>query len=562
MDNLNMNQSSQIVSKSTHEVTSEKLNNAHQNNIINIDIKQLEKSIISSLSNNIIKPSKTEYDIFLETQVHKLFHSTNWNSLNQEVKEIMTSAVNDMIKNQHEMLNVYTLMKHIFFSKTGQKIAKRWNINLYQLQKKCKEKENNYKSSITIALNILALIQKIQNKNEVNINILLLACLIVEKVILSNLLFPNGFNKIKQYQFARYLLDKKYEKLSQNYFIFKLESDTDLLNNSNHPYAIRKFMPKTLVDNIFFLCMEKEFALNEKAYEEYKLSQRYFENEFNTLLKNTRLSFYNSYSIEFIKDEKKKDYDKRVKPFVAAGTCYYNDKISMNINEINNTKKWGTQWSKLSIKNVFFHELGHAVDEAWRQNDFINYDKSHSVIHHRYSQNDFLNDVIKQCVKNFKCLSKKNKEKLAYYIKPSYIDQMMTKLDSKEIESTPHLKEVKTMTRKYSYKRSKCEGFAECFSKIVIFLLNGYNEENYFAETRDYSSLRQFVHVMKPMLLYLFNHIDWLAIGVPKRNLVVRKIEFRRMLDHLDKMPQYNSKATEFSSKVHRQKKMLKDRYK
>lgn len=551
----------EIIEIFSSDSTIENVDNTNLSQIkINLSVLQKDITLIAKL-----KPS---YNQFLDEKVLDFFKDQEevFNSLTDEVKMIFRNSINHQIKNKHTQLSFYSLINNILICPSIQKFCKTNQIHYYELRKYNQSKELNNKTEILMlefyhVLNVLPLLKKIQNKNQIDVNLLLVACFISYQKKLMNVLYPSGFNKITQNKLVKQLLNINTEKLAQNHFIFKLEQDIDLINDATHPYYVKNFVPQNLINSVFLLSMEKEFSLNQKAYEEYKLTQRYFEKEFNIILNNTSLSFYQNYNIEFIKDEQIKNYDKRVKPFVAAGTCYYNDKISMNINEINHTKKWGTQWSKLSIKNIFFHELGHAVDEAWRQQNFMTYDKNHTVKSHRYSQNDFLNQVNKQCFNNFKLLSKKSKEKYTYYVKPIYVDILIEDVAPNEILNTPHLKKVKRIVRSYNYSRSRCEGFAECFSKIILFLLNGYNEENYFAETRDRSSLREFVKTMKPMLIYLLENIDWVAIGVPKRNLIIRKIEFRRMIDHLSSMPKINRNATEFSGKVHRQKKMLRQRY-
>lgn len=491
--------------------------------------------------------------------------------LDDETKKVIESTINFTIRNKYLKFNIYTLMYQALLSPTGQQFCKKFNIDLCQLNKKYKtqlgKSSNDPIQSLVnknyYPFNLLPLLKKLQSKDRVDINLLLLSILIVNKNMMMNFIFPNGFNKITKQHLAHFLLGSnlKENNIATTFFVFKLDKDNSILSNSNHPDYIENYIPKSMVDEVFLLCMENELKNKSKAYQEYQLAQSYFKDNFNTLLNNTSLSFYKRYYIEFIKDETKHNYDNRVKPFVAAGTCYYDSKISMNINEINHSKKWGALWAKHCIKNIFFHELGHAVDAAWHYQDFLTYPSSdkNNAHSHIYTNNKYLENINKKCFKKFKKLNKKGKEKFAYYVKPGIQDKMIENVAYKISKDLPNIS--KTLKRKYLYSRSKCEGFAECFSKIIVFLLNGYDESIYFAETRKKSMLRGFVALMKPMLLYLLEHIDWEQLGVPKRNLVMRKIEFRRMVEHLSTMPESNPNSTEYSPKVHRRKKMLRNRY-
>lgn len=507
-------------------------------------------------------------------------------NFDSETQELLQLSINYFLKNKYKHLDLYPFVYQLLQTKSGQALCQHFNLNMAKLYHVCHQQpklksltnfskisekkliQKNAIYSFDYVFNLASLIASCQSVEKVSVNFLLLAILLTHEDKFFNILFSQALNKIskiKKYEIVSFLLSHPQlpsNDFASRHFIFNLEKENTILTN----FIDKVGKPLCLENEKFHLCMLKEYKKSNQAYQENILTQNYFKKNFNLLLKNTTLEFYQSYYIEFVKDEKLLKYDKRVKPFVAAGTCHYNKKIKMNINEINTTKKWGRLWSKICIENIFFHELGHAFDNAWKYQSHISYPKGEALTHSQYAQNKFFKKVMKKSFKNFKPLTKKQKERFAYYVKPANQDKLVSSTlpihyDNKESIDTPNTFLFKRLVRKHDYSRSQCEGFAECFSHIITFLLNGYDEGTYFSETREHSNLREFIKIMKPTLLYLLKHIKWEEVGVPKHLLVTRKIEFRRLIEHLDNMPLKNKKFTERSPKIHRQRKMLKDRY-
>lgn len=252
-----------------------------------------------------------------------------------------------------------------------------------------------------------------------------------------------------------------------------------------------------------------------------------FKNDYQALMPSITAFWKNSqvlkkYFIDFhnIVDEYKSGRGNE-KPFLPAGMCYYEQKIYMNSTNWQNYIQYGKNWSSFSVRNIFLHEIGHAIDYSYHHFNNIIPNKN---LRGRFISNNYeFKKFTRMSYKISRKYTIKQYNSIMYYIHP-------------KIKTTP--KGVK-----YEWDTTNKELFAESFSILSNWFINGFDKQDTFIIDSKISNERLKIKTFMPILKYLLKNINWAYLGVNKLHLRQRKTMIKLFLEKIDGLPLILKKA-------------------
>lgn len=257
--------------------------------------------------------------------------------------------------------------------------------------------------------------------------------------------------------------------------------------------------------------------------------------------------------------------------FVPSGLCYYGDKIFINSND--DIRNYGSIWFKRNTKQIFYHEIGHALDYLYF-NETVLKDGIRRI--HCSHNEEFLNI----CKKNYFKLkqlssyfSKKQILRLSYYFYPTIsvtkefpfmtetneeiinhnVDNELFDSFKKsclelnplkqKIYSNPKIQEKKFSSiikkGKFSldFSRPLEESWAECFAFLFRWMKDGFKEYDQFTLKTHRSYERVFIKLQYDSLVYILNNFDWKKLNFSYSFYLKRKKQIKLFLNHVKNMP-------------------------
>lgn len=217
--------------------------------------------------------------------------------------------------------------------------------------------------------------------------------------------------------------------------------------------------------------------------------------------------------------EKGRDFE----VFCPAGICHYEKKIMINTNLISYFSKYGKIWDKATVRQVFYHELGHTIHYLY-PNQIVKKDGLNTYINKRFGFLENINFInrVKKNYNNFKSskIDYYIKKDLSYYVKPlnSYL--------SKNI-----------IEKKVAWNRASQESFAESFSFLISLFINGIDPMTYNALYRNKTYSRSSFKVLMPTIQFLLRNIDWIKLGIPEHLYRKRIPLIKNFLKKINSLP-------------------------
>lgn len=231
-----------------------------------------------------------------------------------------------------------------------------------------------------------------------------------------------------------------------------------------------------------------------------------------------------------------KYYEKRgnMKSFAPGGMCYYNSHIYLNTDNMKSPQEYGKIWNKRFVTNILLHELGHAIDWEYRNDNKIMLGDKKSNKRIINSQN--FTKYTKIAYKRSRKYNKENRKIVAYNTHPKIV---LNRNKAKII---------------YNWDRANSENFAESFAIISNWLINGFSQVESFTIHSGESNKRLQIKILMKTLQYLLKNCNWEYLGVPSNLMSKRKNLIKQLLNKIDKMPDC-LKGKKITSKVHTYKK-------
>lgn len=323
----------------------------------------------------------------------------------------------------------------------------------------------------------------------------------------------------------------------------------------------------------------KEFILGFYDYIKEIIPEQYskFMTYFNILeedmqfFKHTQINSLSKYKFVIgVTSRKSTGTRGKTDSFIPAGTCYYGEKIFINSEGM--SKKHGSVWFKRSIKRVFYHELGHALDYLYF-NDVVLKD---GIKRERSSHNDEFKNICRKNYAKFRFfksyLPKKYADYLAYYIIPAtskdkkfvkpisqptddfsqhlnsdFIDIFSDVVPSNQaIYQTPIEKKFSSKIEIKDYildfSRPLSESWAESFSFVYSWIKEGFNEYDKFAIKAGRSNDRALIKMQYDCLIYILENFDWSKLNISYTVYLKRKTHIKKYLKHIKDMPLFLGK--------------------
>lgn len=372
-----------------------------------------------------------------------------------------------------------------------------------------------------------------------------------------------SYNELKEHIYNKQFLyyDNLVPPIEDNERNKKLDNDMDNLQ----PY-----LDEITLKNNIILAEFKDFVL---AFERY-IKNLYF-NEYSSfkyvsnLLKNDMLFFKNTkiYSLDkyvfTIGGYAKKHEESRGKNnnFIPSGYCRYGIQIFIN-SEHADRNKHGKLWEKRSLKQTFYHEIGHALDVLYG-NDIVL--KNNTKRQHSSYNENFLK-CCKLGYRRFKYfspqLSKKSIVSLSYFFSPEITQAPISiKIEPSEIKFNEQLnstifsifnkskindvkesiKEFSPVVRMgdntYDYSRVLEETWSESFALIFDWMKNSFSEYDKFILNAKKSSDRNFIKINYHSLMYMLNNFEWTKLNLPLGLVLRKKMQIKKMLNYANDMP-------------------------
>lgn len=360
------------------------------------------------------------------------------------------------------------------------------------------------------------------------------------------------------------------EELNDNYI------DKYHLMAKKDQEIVELYKQEIIEKNYIILNEFKEFIMGFENYMIQSNQKEYnnFKTYFNILkkdmifFKKTQINTLSKYRFE-IGGSTKTIYsdNKKINSFIAAGICRYWEKIFINSELIN--KKYGVVWFNRQAKHVFYHEIGHALDNLLFNDKVlkkINSEKS------SYTE-DFKNMCIKNYYK-FRILKyhiyKKYTKGFNYYISPKIheriiynnkkiIDTFSEALnkdyddifkDIFPIKQNIYEEKIKKRFDTKIIRQNKildfssplCESWAEDFAFVFSWIKNGFSEYDKFAMEAKSSKNRFFIKIQYDCMIYILENFDWTKLNISYNVYLKRKVQIKKYLKHIKDMPLITNK--------------------
>lgn len=389
--------------------------------------------------------------------------------------------------------------------------------------------------------------------------------------------FVNSFNEEVYYnKLKRIIYNKKYYE----YEISGIEDDDEIISNAKKDIECLETYLDTIEEKNFLILEDfKSFILNFPIYLQSKYAKDYqnFKYVYNILsedikfFKNTKVQSLDKYKFLIGSySEKHSDARGRSNDFIPAGICNYGRNIFMNSDELDKNK-FGLLWYKRSLKQTFYHEVGHALD-------YLYFNESLLKNKEKQQRSSYNEDLLKSCKLNFSRfknlspkLTKKSIEWISYYCHPKV--RQIIKVQEKEEINLPNSifsKQIQTdvlslfnefisivniplptnkLTEKkfnprvlinnteYDYSRVLEETWSECFAFLFDWMKNGFSEYDRFVLKAGNSNDRVFIKIHYHSFIYILKNFDWNKLNISYNLFLRRKVQIKKFLNYVNKMP-------------------------
>lgn len=335
---------------------------------------------------------------------------------------------------------------------------------------------------------------------------------------------------LSEYVQQKHVQDDYYHKL-----YFSLKGKTACMANT-HPhndYVYKNEVKQCLqyiTDNIveLFITYKKFITDLETTYFDnysgnvFKQVYKHLRPSINTLYANTKLSHLKKISLKMGLDlEKYTEVRSNVPPFIPAG-YYYSNQVFINTHQWQGYLKNGKAWALKGYSSIYFHELAHGIDFKYNNIQLWKNNKNNSNGQLSYDIK-FLKHVKKSYKNKHKVKTKQNGY-LSYYMCPSV--------------------QIKNKKVSYKWNRASEEAFAESFSCLCDWLLNGFKKIDNLILTGNVHKRYIVIKTLVPTMRYLMKNLDWETIGVPTTLIQKRKKLIYNYLEIIDNMS-YKPRNTE-----------------